>query len=110
MRGPLEEAAARVDAAEKERDRNRRERVLAGEESDEDARIAVAGDERRVGGVMDRADFDGAREAGRGSSNETEGNRQSGDPDAGERRGADVAADHPRGETVHAAHEEQVGD
>src|SRR5438034_1268714 len=50
----LHQAAARFNAAEQDRHRDHRQWVLAGEEGDENAGIAVAGDERctRAGSRM----------------------------------------------------------
>ena len=60
----LQQAAAGADAAEQERDRHDRQRVLAREERDQDARVAVAGDQRGVGGAVNGRDLDRARQPG----------------------------------------------
>ena len=67
----LQQAAARADAAEQDRHRDDRERMLAREERDQDAGVAVAGDERGVGAAVHRRDLGHAREAG-GAAAETQ--------------------------------------
>ena len=50
----LQQAAAGADAAEQDRDRNDRQRIVAREEGDQDAGVAVAGGERGVGACRAR--------------------------------------------------------
>jgi hypothetical protein len=65
LHAALDQAAGRVDAAEQDGDRNDRQRVLAGEEGDEDAGEAVAGGQRGVGLALHRRDLEVAGEARR---------------------------------------------
>src|SRR5256885_2285657 len=53
----LHQAAARFNAAEQDRHRDHRQWVLAGEEGDENAGIAVAGDERGAGPAVHGGDL-----------------------------------------------------
>ena len=64
---PLQQAAARADAAEQDRDRNDRQRILPREERDQDAGVAVAGRERGVGAALHGRDLDHAGEPGGGA-------------------------------------------
>src|SRR6185312_5573400 len=54
----LQQAAAGADAAEQDRDRNDRERILPGEEGDEDAGEAVARRKVGVGASLHGGDLD----------------------------------------------------
>ena len=67
VHAPLDQAAGRLDAAESMRDRDDRERIVAREEGDEDAGIAVAGDERGVGRAVHGGDLEHAGEPGEGA-------------------------------------------
>jgi hypothetical protein len=54
----LQQAAGAPEAAEQDRDRDDRERALARDEGDQDAGVAVAGDQRCVGVGVHRRDLD----------------------------------------------------
>src|SRR5262245_43000884 len=58
----LEEAAAGADAAKQDGDRNDGERILPGEEGNEDAGEAVAGGQISVGASLHSRDFDHPRD------------------------------------------------
>ena len=63
--------AAGADAAEQDRDRNDRERIVPREERDQDAGKAVARREIGVGAAVHGGDFDHAGEAGRSHRRES---------------------------------------
>ena len=92
----LQEPAARRDAAEQQRHGNDGEPVVAREEGHEDARVAVAGDERRVRAAVHGGDLERAGKAGRRAGERTRDDDDPGDAHAGKPRRACVAADDRR--------------
>ena len=56
------------------------ERIVAGEEGDEDAGEAVAGDQRGVGAAVDGGDLDHAGEPGAGAGEDAGRRRSAGRP------------------------------
>ena len=67
----LQQAAAGADAAEQDRDRDDRQRIVPRQEGDQDAGKAVAGGEIGVGAALHGRDLDHAGEAGRGRRRES---------------------------------------
>ena len=63
-------------------DRDDRQRVVAREERDQDAGVAVAGDQRGVGAAVDRRDLDHAGEPGAGAGERAGGDDQLADRQA----------------------------
>ena len=96
----LQQAAGGAEAAEQDRDRDDRERVLARDEGDQDAGVAVAGDQRRVGVGVHRRDLDRAGQAGAGAAERAGEQDQPARRQADELRGARVAADHAHREAA----------
>src|SRR5262249_51889905 len=66
----LQQSAAGADAAEQDRDRDDRERILPRQERDQDARETVAGGEIGVGAALHGRDLDHAGESGAGAGEE----------------------------------------
>ena len=64
VQAALEQPAAGIDAAEQDRDRNDRERIVPREEGHQDAGEAVAGGEIGVGAALDGGDLEHAGEPG----------------------------------------------
>ncbi len=63
----LDQATGRGDAAEQDRDRNDRQRILARQEGDQDAGEAVAGAQRRIGLAVDGGDLEEPGKPGAGA-------------------------------------------
>src|SRR5260370_22366641 len=72
----LQQAAAGADAAEKDRNRDNRQRILPRQEGNQDAGKAVTGRQVGVGAALHGGDFDHSRKARRGSRQETDGHDQ----------------------------------
>ena len=79
------------------------ERVLARDEGDEDAGVAVAGDERRVRAAVHRRDLDHAGEPRRRAAERAGEDHEPLDGQAGQPRRARVAADDAQREAQHGA-------
>ena len=67
---PLQQPAAGANPAEQHRDRDQRQRVLAGEKGDEDAGVAIASDQIGAGALLHGRDLDHAGKASRSASQE----------------------------------------
>ena len=104
----LHQAAGGNDAAEHDRNRNDRQRVLAGEERDENAGEAVAGGQRRVGAALDGGDFEKAGEPGAGAGNGGAGDDQPADGKSLRQSGARIAAGDPRSEAERRARHQDM--
>ncbi len=94
----LDQAARRGDAAEQDRDRHDGERVVPGQEGDEDAGEAVAGDQRGIGLAVDRGDLEEAGKSGAGAGDGAAGHDQPADRQALRQCRARIAAGDARGE------------
>ena len=105
----LQQAAAGTDAAEQDRDRNDRQRILPRQEGDEDAGKAIAGGEIGVGAALHGGDFDHAGKAGRAAGEETDRQDQFADAKAHDLGGADVAAGDACGEAEHGVIDQDIG-
>ena len=92
----LEHAAARRDAAEQQRDRHDRQRMVARDERDQDAGVAVARDERRVRAAVHRGHLDHAGQPRGGAAEHARDQHERADRQPGQPRRARVAADDPR--------------
>ena len=68
--------------AEQDGDRHDRQRVMPGEEGDEDAGEAVAGDQRGIGLAVDGGDLEEAGEAGAGAGDDAADDHQQADRQA----------------------------
>src|SRR5262245_42822424 len=78
----LQKAARRADAAEQDRDRDDRERILPRQERNEDAGETVARGEVGVGAALHGGDLDHAGKASEGAGDEADGEDQLADGEA----------------------------
>ena len=76
----LQQAAGGAEAAEQDRDRDDRQRVVARDERHQDAGVAVAGDQRGVGVGVHRRDLDRAGQARAGAAERAGQQRSAGSP------------------------------
>ena len=90
----LQQAAGRAEAAEQDRHRDDRQRVVPRDEGHQDAGIAVAGDQRGVGVGVHRRHLDRAGQAGAGAAERAGQQDQPGGRQADQLRRARIAADH----------------
>ncbi len=89
---PLHDAAGRPEPAEQNRDGNDRDRIMSGQERDQDAGEAVARRKRRVGPPLDAGDLEVAGEAGAGAGDHRARQDEAADRQALRLRGPHVAA------------------
>src|SRR5580698_2321778 len=94
----LQQASARADAAEQDRDRNDRKRILPRQERDQDSSEAVAGGKVGVGAALDGGDLDHSGKPGASACDKADGQDQFADGEADDLGGADIAAGDARGE------------
>src|SRR5215510_5429221 len=105
----LEKSAAGADAAEQDGDRNDGERILPGEEGNEDTGEAVAGGQIGVGAALHSRDFDHPRETCGSTREETDGQNQLADGKADDLCRADIAAGHARRKAEHGVINQNIG-
>src|SRR5882757_8651398 len=105
----LQQAAAGADSAKQDGDRNNRQRVLARQKGNKDAREAVTGREVGIGSALNRGDFDHSGKAGCGACEKADRQDQLADAEAHDLGGAYVAAGHPGCEAEHGVINQDVG-
>ena len=105
----LQQPAAGANPAEQHRDRDQRQRVLAGEKGDEDAGVAIASDQIGAGALLHGRDLDHAGKASRSAAKKAGQHDQPADRQANHARRPQIAPGDPRGKADRGVADQHVG-